>query len=89
MGLTGSQGVIIPRQNLPNLILEPEVQKAIADREFHIYTATTIDEGMEILTGREAGQRDGKGAFPKDSINALVEARLREMAELVKEFGGD
>jgi predicted ATP-dependent protease len=89
IGLSGSQGVIIPRQNLPNLILNRELQQAIAEGQFHIYTAATIDEGMKILTGMEAGARGRHGSFPSGSLNALIEGRLREMAELVKEFGGD
>ena len=89
MGLTGTQGVIIPRQNLSNLILTEELQQTVADGKFHIYTAETIDEGLEILTGMETGSRTPKGNFPARSINALVEKRLREMAELVKEFGAD
>jgi len=89
MGLSGSQGVIIPRQNLPNLILNEELQQAIADGIFHIYTAATIDEGLEILTGTEAGRRGPDGKYPKGTINSLVEERLHEMAQLVKEFGGD
>jgi len=89
MGLTGTQGVIIPRQNLPNLILTPELQQAVADGRFHIYTAQTIDEGLEILTGMKAGVRDEKGEFTAATVNARVEQRLRDMAELVKEFGDD
>ena len=89
MGFTGTQGVIIPRQNLPNLILTEELQQAVAEGQFHIYTAETIDESLEILTGMDAGSRTSKGNFPAGSINALVENRLHEMAELVKEFGSD
>jgi predicted ATP-dependent protease len=89
MGLTGTQGVIMPRQNLPNLILNLELQQAVADGQFHIYTAETIDEGIEILTGMKTGARGPKGNFPAGSVNALVERRLHEMAELVKEFGSD
>ena len=87
IGLSGSQGVIIPRQNIPNLILTPEVQRAVAEGSFHIYAIETIDEGMEILTGLEAGIRDKAGHYPKGSVNGLVEERLREMARIVKEFG--
>jgi predicted ATP-dependent protease len=89
IGLTGTQGVIMPRQNLPNLILNRELQQAVADGQFHIYTAETIDEGFEILTGMKTGSRGPKGNFPAGSTNTLVERRLHEMAELVKEFGSD
>ena len=85
--LTGTQGVIIPRQNIPNLVLSPELQRAVAEERFHIYAVETIDEGMEILTGMEAGLRDDQGVFPAGTVNALVEKRLRGMAQVVKEFG--
>ena len=87
LDLTGTQGTIIPRQNLPNLILSPELQRAVAEEKFHIYAVETIDEGMEILTGMEAGIRDDQGTYPSGTVNALVEQRLRDMAHVVKEFG--
>ena len=89
IGVTGTQGVIIPKQNLPNLILNEDVQTAVRNGEFHIYAVETIDEGLEILTGRPAGTRDEGGAFPAESINGEVERRLREMALQVKDFGGN
>jgi len=85
--LTGTQGVIIPRQNIPNLILNPEVQRAVAEGRFHIYAIETIDEGMEILTGMEGGVRNADGHYPEGTLNALVEHRLRDMAQVVKDFG--
>lgn len=78
-GLTGHQAVIIPKSNMKNLILPYEVLDAIRDGKFHIYPVTTIDEGMEILTGRRMGQRSPKGTFPQDSFNAQVEEKLRRM----------
>ena len=78
-GLTGHQAVIIPKSNMKNLILPYEVLDAIRDGKFHIYPITTIDEGMEILTGRRMGQRSPKGTFPQDSFNAQVEEKLRRM----------
>ncbi|MFW5684623.1 MAG: AAA family ATPase [Spirochaetota bacterium] len=87
IGLTGSQGVIIPRQNIPQLILNPDVQQAVAEGQFHIYAIETIDQGMEILTGMEAGIRNDEGHYPEGSLNGLVEQRLREMAKVVKDFG--
>jgi predicted ATP-dependent protease len=83
--LTGEQGVIIPIQNIESLILSHDVNEAISSGRFHIWAIRTIDEGMEILTGMEAGDRDADGRFPADSINAIVENRLREMAEIMKE----
>jgi predicted ATP-dependent protease len=86
-GLSGTQGVIIPRLNLPNLILSAEVQKALREGSFHLYAVSTVDEGMEILTGLPAGKKNAGGTFPPSSVNGRVRRRLREMALLVKEFG--
>jgi predicted ATP-dependent protease len=88
-GLTGSQGVIIPRQNLSNLILSKEVQRAAERGVFHIYAVDTIDQGLEILTGMESGRRTPKGTYKAGSVNARVEERLREMAYQVKHFNAD
>ncbi|TVQ35764.1 MAG: ATP-binding protein [Spirochaetaceae bacterium] len=89
IGITNTQGVIIPRQNLPNLILDVEVQQAIRDGRFHIWPVQTIDEGMQILTGMPSGIRGPRGVFESGSVNALVEKRLRAMAHQVKNFGGN
>ena len=80
-GLTGKQGVIIPRQNVKNLMLKQEVVEAVREGKFHIYAISTIDEGIEILTGRRAGKRNAKGKFPRNSVHWLVERRLRELDE--------
>ena len=88
-GLTGTQGVIIPRLNLPNVMLGKEVQEAVRDGIFHVYAISTVAEGIEILTGIPAGVRGAKGAFPPDTVNGMVEKRLHEMALLVKDFGGN
>ena len=88
IGLTGTQGVIIPGQNLPNLILSLAVQRAVADGSFHIFAIETINEGLSILMDQEAGTRSAKGTFPAGSVNAIVERRLKEMAGQVKDFGG-
>lgn len=84
MGLTGHQGVIIPRQNIKTLILTDKVLKAIEERKFHIYPISTIDEGMEILTLRQSGIRNVKGNFPPDTINHIIENRLKKLYELSK-----
>lgn len=86
MGLTGDQGVLIPRTNIQNLILSREVQEAITRGGFHIYAIDTVDEGIEILTGLPAGARGNDGHFPKQTVNGRVERRLRQMAEQVKDF---
>jgi predicted ATP-dependent protease len=76
-GLTGSQGVIIPRQNVEELMLRHDVIQAVRKGQFHIYAVGTIDQGLEILTGRPAGVLLKNGTFsPKNSVNALTDARL-------------
>jgi lon-related putative ATP-dependent protease len=80
-GLTGDQGVLIPASNVKHLMLRHDVVEACADGRFRIYPVTTIDQGIELLTGVPAGERDAAGGYPEGSINALVEARLTELAE--------
>ena len=87
-GLTGSQGVIIPEKNRQNVMVNADVCEAIEAGKFHIYPINTIDEGLEILTGMVSGQRNARGTFPKDSINAHIEHRLKEMANQVKNYSG-
>ena len=79
-GLTGSQGVMIPKDNVRNLVLTAEVVEAVRDSKFHIYAISTIDEGIEVLTGVEAGDLNGDGEYPEGTVHHLVEQRLREMA---------
>ncbi|GAB4373351.1 MAG: ATP-binding protein [Spirochaetales bacterium] len=88
-GLTGKQGVIIPKLNLPNVMISREVQKAVKEGMFHVYAVSTVEEGIEILTGIPAGVRGPRGTFPPGSVNGRVEKRLREMALLVKDFGAN
>jgi predicted ATP-dependent protease len=85
-GLTGDQGVIIPHQNIKDLMLRPEVVRACAEGKFHIWAIQTIDEGIELLTGVPAGQRDESGRFPEGTVHARVEARLKELAEGIEKF---
>lgn len=75
-GLTGEQGVIIPHQNINNLMLSDDVIEAVKNGVFHIYAVKTVDEGIEILTGRPAGQKDDKGCYEKDTIHYLVDQKL-------------
>lgn len=84
--LNGEQGVIIPYQNVKNLMLKDEVIEAVRKKKFHIYPIETIEEGIEILTGVEAGKRRADGTYKKGTINYLVDKRLREMAEQQKAF---
>jgi predicted ATP-dependent protease len=84
-GLTGKQGVIIPKANVEDLMLRQEVIDAVATKKFRIYAINTIDEGIELLTGIKAGKRRKKG-FEKDSINYRVEQKLLKYAEKMKGF---
>jgi len=83
-GLTGHQGVMIPKANERHLMLSDEVVQAVVDGQFHIWSVGTIEEGIEILTGMPAGQRDKRGGFPRKSLFHLVDRRLTEMAEQVQ-----
>ncbi|MBI2090149.1 MAG: AAA family ATPase, partial [Deltaproteobacteria bacterium] len=86
-GLTGEQGVLIPRANLRNLMLRRDVVEAVAQGKFHIYAASMIDEGIEILTGVPAGARDRQGHYPPSSLNGLVEKQLETYAESLRKAG--
>ena len=85
-GLNGEQGVLIPYQNIINLMLKDEVIEAVRANKFHIYAAKTIDEGIEILTGVPAGEKRDDGTYSEGTINSLVDRRLKEMAEKLKSF---
>ena len=84
--LTGDQGVLIPASNTEHLMLRPDVVEAADAGNFHIYPVETIDQGIELLTGVEAGEPNEHGAFPDDTINGMVEARLREYADRRRQF---
>ncbi|MCJ7713495.1 AAA family ATPase, partial [Candidatus Bathyarchaeota archaeon] len=85
-GLSGKQGVMIPESNVQNLMLKEEVVEALKNGKFHIYSAKTIDEGIEVLTGIEAGEKNTDGTFLKNTVNYLVDKKLRKMAEKLKDF---
>lgn len=85
-GLTGDQGVMIPRSNLRNLMLKDEVVEAVREGKFHIWSVETVEEGIEILTGVPAGERQPDGSYPEGTINGRVNTRLREMLENMKKF---
>jgi len=86
-GLNGEQGVILPVQNVVNLMLRAEVRQAVAEGQFHIYPVSTIDEGIEILTGVPAGEPQEDGTYPEDSVHGRVMARLAEIAKNLKTKG--
>jgi len=83
-GFTGTQGVVIPKANLKNLILKDEVLESIKKGEFHIWTVEHIDEAIELLTGKKAGRTTRDGTFEKGSVNYLVVQALKR-AERMKE----
>ncbi|WP_394820758.1 Lon protease family protein [Pendulispora albinea] len=87
-GLTGTQGVLIPRSNLAHLVLRDDVALAIADGKFHLYGVRSVEEGIGILTGLDAGERDISGRFPAASVFGRVERRLIEIAERLREAEG-
>ncbi len=91
-GLTGEQGVMIPKSNVQHLMLREDVVEAIDEGRFGVYPITHIDEGIEILTGVKAGARGANGRFQAGTINRLVEDRLRGYACRLRNFrrgGGD
>jgi len=85
-GLTGNQGVIIPEANLAHLMLHQELIDAVKNGKFHVWAVATIDEGMEILTGVQAGRPDRKGNYPEGTINRRVADRLEKMAEALRGY---
>jgi lon-related putative ATP-dependent protease len=85
-GLSGTQGVLVPKASLEELMLRSEVVRAAEAGKFHIYSVSTIDEGIELLTGVPAGQPDKNGNYPPDSVNGRVAKRLAELAELYSSF---
>ena len=80
-GLDGSHGVMIPVQNINNLQLSDEVVDAVKNKKFHIYAVSTIDEGIEVLTGVPAGKKDKDGHFPAGTVNYLVYEKLKKYAK--------
>ena len=84
-GLDGSHGVMIPKSNEKNLNLSDEVISAVKDKKFHIYAISTIEQGIELLTGVPAGRKDLTGRFPAGSVNCLAYAKLRKYAKISKE----
>ena len=85
-GLTGDQGVIIPKSNERHLMLKDEVVEAVRSGRFHIWSVETIDQGIAILTGVPAGEMLPDGSYPEGTVNCLVEKRLRTMVENMKKF---
>jgi len=85
-GLTGTQGVLIPAANVEDLMLREDVLDAVAAGNFHIWPVSRVEQGIELLTGVPAGQRNGELGFELGTVFAKVDERLREMARTMKEF---
>ncbi len=86
-GLTGNQGVLIPVSNVKHLMLREDVIKAVNAEQFAVYSVETIDQGIELLTGVAAGEKNEDGTFPDGGVNARVQARLRDLADKRRAFG--
>jgi predicted ATP-dependent protease len=87
-GLSGDQGVIIPVANEIHLALRPAVAAAVAEGRFHVWSVATVEEAIELLTGRAPGEADADGAFPADSLYGRVMARLEAYDRALTARGG-
>jgi predicted ATP-dependent protease len=85
-GLTGTQGVMMPASNVEDLMLREDIIEAVAAGKFHIWPVAKVEQGIEVLTGTEAGQKNGEGKFEPGTVFALIDDRLRDMARTMKEF---
>jgi lon-related putative ATP-dependent protease len=85
-GLTGEQGVVIPRANMKHLMLREDIVDACRESRFRVYSVAAVDEAVELLTGIAAGERDANGVFPQGSVNERVERRLVQLAERARAF---
>ena len=85
-GLTGRQGVLIPAENVDDLMLRDDVVQAVTKGEFQIYPVGTVEQGIEILLGVSAGKRNATGKFTPGSVFAKVDHRLHKMAKLLGKF---
>jgi len=86
-GLSGEQGVMIPAANTPHLMLSDEVVQAVRDEKFHVWAIETVDQGIEILMGRPAGEPNPEGVYPEGTVHGLVARRLEKYASLQSSFG--
>jgi predicted ATP-dependent protease len=77
-GLTGEQGVMIPVQNIDNLMLKDEIIQAVKENKFHVYAVKSIEEGIELLSGVPAGTPDKDGKYPEGTVFSRVEKKLME-----------
>ncbi len=87
-GMSGDEGVIIPKQNERHLMLRKDVAKAVKDGKFHIYSVGNLDEGLELLLGKKAGQAKKDGSYPPTSVHGMVIKKLKHMTQALKKFEG-
>jgi predicted ATP-dependent protease len=80
-GLTGEQGVMIPKSNTKNLMLKREVLNVVKQKKFHIYQVSSVEEGIEILTGVPAGKPNKKGNYPEGTVYGAVQKKLKYFLE--------
>lgn len=85
-GFSGDQGVMIPASNVPTLMLDEEVVQAVREGTFSIWQVSSIDEGIELLTGVPAGERQEDGSYPEGTVHRMVEDRLLHLAETAQSF---
>ncbi len=85
-GLSGTQGMIIPKENVKNLMLCDEILEAVRKNMFHIYVVSTIEQGLQILTGKDPGKISIDGSFQSDTIHFLVNQKLRDYASVVASY---
>ncbi|MCC5871660.1 MAG: AAA family ATPase [Gammaproteobacteria bacterium] len=86
-GLTGTQGALVPADNLRHLMLRPDVVAAIDAGQFHVWTMDTVDDALTLLSGVDAGTQDEAEDWPADSFNGRVQARIQELSELTRSLG--
>jgi len=86
-GLNGEQGVMMPASNVQHLMLRTDVVEAVENGDFHVWAVSTIDEGIEVLTGLPAGERKEEGGWTQGSINDLVDQRLEDLGQRLRDWG--
>ena len=86
LGLSGSQGVMIPAANVEDLMLREDILDSVMAGNFHIWPVSRVEQGIELLTGIKAGSRNGNGLFEPGTVFASVDERLSEMARIQKDF---
>jgi hypothetical protein len=87
-GLTGTQGVLIPVSNIKHLMLQDKVLEAVGNGKFHIYAVSTIDQGIALLTGKDAGEKQEDGTYRQGTVNGAVQFKILALAEKFRSFKG-